>query len=436
MRRRGGRARRSRGRSRRRGGAPRRTAAGSRARHLGLVEVVELGESSTNQRGKNVVSASSGNTTSSQPRRGASRSRASSRSTTSLRAVVALRSGPAGPPPTCERSRRHVSSPSSARRSSTCEQDVGAGREVGGLGVLGRVVADARRATARRSSPAGHTRASIWASWPAPDGSRARVVAELPRRRPRRGRPHAVVERTGSKRASDARRRRSTPSSRAASVDERRASVGLGAGQHVVVGVAQVDGERRRAPATTLTRFGVQRRCRPTVPTWRAADVGGQLAHVRSRSGRRRSPASWRSAIGVVPAWFDWPAMVSSCQEMPCTPVTRRWSKPSASSTGPCSMCSSTNAWGTARARQRAQVADALELVAEHGRRRCRRCRSASSSGHAADVDEAAEHVGREAGALLVGEERRRRAGGAGSMPARSSVSITSSPASTPRLPS
>ena len=47
--------------------------------------------SSTNQRGKNVVSASSGNTTRSQPpRRRASRSSASSRSTTSLRVSVAL----------------------------------------------------------------------------------------------------------------------------------------------------------------------------------------------------------------------------------------------------------------------------------------------------------------------------------------------------------
>ena len=26
--------------------------------------------------------------------------------------------------------------------------------------------------------------------------------------------------------------------------------------------------------------------------------------------------------MGVVPAWLDWPVMVSSCHEMPCTPVT------------------------------------------------------------------------------------------------------------------
>ena len=43
---------------------------------------------------------------------------------------------------------------------------------------------------------------------------------------------------------------------------------------------------------------------------------------------------------------------------------------------------------------------------------------------------------GREARALLVGEERRRRSGAASSTPCWLSVSSTSSPASTPRLPS
>ena len=31
------------------------------------------------------------------------------------------------------------------------------------------------------------------------------------------------------------------------------------------------------------------------------------------------NPASWRIDIGVVPAWLDWPTIVSSCQEMPWT---------------------------------------------------------------------------------------------------------------------
>src|SRR2546422_770771 len=50
--------------------------------------------------------------------------------------------------------------------------------------------------------------------------------------------------------------------------------------------------------------------------------------------------------IGVVPAWFDWPSTVSSVHEMPCTDSTAPIRTPSRSRTGPCSMCSSTNACG------------------------------------------------------------------------------------------
>ena len=54
----------------------------------------------------------------------------------------------------------------------------------------------------------------------------------------------------------------------------------------------------------------------------------------------------------------------------------------------------------------------------------------------AAGVHEAAEHVGREAAALLVGEERDRERMRRASTPAAITVSITSSPASTPSVPS
>jgi hypothetical protein len=54
---------------------------------------------------------------------------------------------------------------------------------------------------------------------------------------------------------------------------------------------------------------------------------------------------------------------------------------------------------------------------------------------HAAGVDQAAQHVGWEAGALLVGEEGDGD-GRRGTTPWSSRVSTTSSPASTPRLPS
>ncbi len=60
---------------------------------------------------------------------------------------------------------------------------------------------------------------------------------------------------------------------------------------------------------------------------------------------------------------------------------------------------------GRRRARHRAGVADALELVAEPGAVVDGTDVEGVLDRHAADVDEAAEHVGREAGALLVGED-------------------------------
>ena len=53
-------------------------------------------------------------------------------------------------------------------------------------------------------------------------------------------------------------------------------------------------------------------------------------------------PGSRRRRMGVVPACADCPVTVSSVHEMPCTPVTAPMTTPSSSSTGPCSMCSST----------------------------------------------------------------------------------------------
>ncbi len=60
---------------------------------------------------------------------------------------------------------------------------------------------------------------------------------------------------------------------------------------------------------------------------------------------------------------------------------------------------------GGGRARQWSGVPDADQLVAEPGAVVDRRDVERALQRHAADVDEAAEHVRREAGALLVGEE-------------------------------
>ena len=72
--------------------------------------------------------------------------------------------------------------------------------------------------------------------------------------------------------------------------------------------------------ATTFTRFG-RSVSAPTVAT-----IGGPISSASRRSitaiSAATSPASWRSAIGVVPAWFDTPESVTSVHEIPCTPVT------------------------------------------------------------------------------------------------------------------
>ena len=186
----------------------------------------------------------------------------------------------------------------------------------------------------------GQTRASIWASWPAPDGMR------------RTDRPWAVATRstrstlaaskaTGSNRA-NVRVSMVTPSAsaRTSRWADTSASACCSAPSEVLrrstVNVARA--------GTTLTRFGCSS-MRPTVAT-----CGGPIRSASSRTKTATEPAtkagSWRWAIGVVPAWLDWPVTVTSCHEMPWTPVTAPMSTPSASSTGPCSMCSSTKAAG------------------------------------------------------------------------------------------
>ena len=87
------------------------------------------------------------------------------------------------------------------------------------------------------------------------------------------------------------------------------------------------------------------------------------------------------------------------------------------------------------RARLGPGVTDAHQLVAEH-RAVDRADRERLLERHAAREHEAAEHVGREPAALLVGEERDRERVLELDAGARSTVSITSSPASTPSVPS
>ncbi len=184
---------------------------------------------------------------------------------------------------------------------------------------------------------------------------------------------------------------------------------------------------------TTFTRFG-WRSTLPTVHTWLPPN-----SVARRRRNTVISAATYagsrRSRIGVVPAWLLCPVIVTSCQEMPCTPVTAPIVYPSPPAPAPARRAVRRRRAGRRRGQgQRTRVADPLQFVAE--------TLTVDRDGvqgllerEAADVNEGAEHVGLEAGALLVGEERDAERS-PGTRPARWNVSITSSPASTPRLPS
>ena len=203
----------------------------------------------------------------------------------------------------------------------------------------------------------------------------AAPVRRARRRCARRGRPTRSSNATGSKRASErALDRDALGRARRSSTNAASAALGLGAARRRRCCAGRRSASRVAGDDVDEVRVQLERAD--------GADLGppsspASSAHERGDLAPRRSPASWRSAIGVVPAWFDWPVIVTSCQEMPCTPVTAPMVTPSASSTGPCSMCSSTKACGDEpRARRGTDVADALELVAEARRRRCRRRRA------------------------------------------------------------
>ena len=95
----------------------------------------------------------------------------------------------------------------------------------------------------------------------------------------------------------------------------------------------------RARSGTTFTRPGLMSK----TPTFATCGGPNRSAISRAATAMRAAtmPASRRIAIGVVPAWLVWPRTVYSVQEIPCTPVTAPIGMPSASSTGPCSTCSS-----------------------------------------------------------------------------------------------
>ena len=107
--------------------------------------------------------------------------------------------------------------------------------------------------------------------------------------------------------------------------------------ERVEVAVAQVErephalGDRRRRP-----RLGAQRADRR-----QAAAGHGRLAHAGTKAAAASSGSSRRS-IGVAPAWPARPSKTISVRRTPRQPSTAQAAMPASSSTGPCSMCSST----------------------------------------------------------------------------------------------
>ena len=184
--------------------------------------------------------------------------------------------------------------PPLGQREQHLQQHVGAGLEVGGS-VCSAGLWLMPFSLGTKTIPVGHTRASIWASWPAPDGRRITGVAQLVGAVARRGRRPRSSKSTGSNRA---RERRSTVTPSAAATSSHDAASRRSASQHRLVGVAQVDGQRGR-PGDDVDEVGAQvepgRRCRPGAaelvgePAHEGHDLGGDEAGVVAHRHRRRA---------------------------------------------------------------------------------------------------------------------------------------------------
>jgi hypothetical protein len=110
--------------------------------------------------------------------------------------------------------------------------------------------------------------------------------------------------------------------------------------------------------------------------------------------------------MGVVPAWLDWPVMVTSCQEMPLQVFDRADGKAfDVEHRALLDVQLDEGVRIDGAGNGVAAIADARKLIAQHravdGLHRQRIVQP-----HAAGIDERAQHVGREARTLLIGEHR------------------------------
>ena len=155
--------------------------------------------------------------------------------------------------------------------------------------------------------------------------------------------------------------------------------------------------------AMTLTRLG-NASSRADRRHLRATEPDGQGARLDAIEAAT-TIGSRRSRIGVVPAWADRPVIVSSLHEMPCTPVTAPMRDALVlQHRALLDVQLDERVRRRARHGHRAGVADPFELVADSCTVDADRVECVLDP-QPTDVDEAAHHVGREPGALLVGEE-------------------------------
>ena len=188
------------------------------------------------------------------------------------------------------------------------------------------------------SIPAGAARPMTIVSWPAPDGSRTAVGPDGRDRR---------LEPSDDRRVADIgrrlvdRRQLGLTSRRARDRLHRRGDVGDGAAARLVARRAQVDREARQAgndvdrarldvqPADGGDEFVLGARARLD----RQHHLGGGGERVAAQIHRRRAGVAGQP-----------PSTTAPSRVAPLIALTTPSGHPSASSTGPCSMCSSTNA--------------------------------------------------------------------------------------------
>ena len=92
-------------------------------------------------------------------------------------------------------------------------------------------------------------------------------------------------------------------------------------------------------PGMTLTAPG-RVLSTPTVPT--APSISRQIRSIAVTASDAAASASYRRCIGTVPAWPARPITSTRIRVEPAIEVTTPTGRSSASSTGPCSMCTST----------------------------------------------------------------------------------------------